>query len=111
MSQARTFGRFTSVAVIVALVAVTVLMTCGAAFGALMGGSTMPDSSACPVGSHDSLGTAAASAGSPKVTVTLSAVLPSGILVGIPQGDVNRSAAVSAESPPPSDPLHGRIRV
>lgn len=111
MSQVRAFSRFTSVAVIVAIVAITVLMTCGAAFGAPMTGETMPGSSACPVGSHDSLGSAAVSAESPTITMGLSAVLQTRVLVGIPQGLGSQNAAISAELPPPSDPRHGRIRV
>ncbi|MDP2233193.1 MAG: hypothetical protein Q8K89_06125 [Actinomycetota bacterium] len=111
MTKVRTFSRLTSVVVVLALVAVTTLMVCGAAFGAPMTGDTMPGSSACPVGSHDSLGSAAVSAESPRVTVTLSAVLSTGVGVGIPQGFGSRNAAISAELPPPSDPRHGRIRV
>jgi hypothetical protein len=111
VSQVRAFSRFTSVAVIVAIVAITVLMTCGAAFGAPMTGETMPGSSACPVGSHDSLGSAALSAESPTTTVALSAVLPTGVYLGVPRGIGSQSAAISAELPPPSDPRHGRIRV
>lgn len=110
MSQVRAFSRFTSVAVIVAIVAITVLMTCGAAFGAPMTGDTMPGSSACPVGSHDSLGSAVV-AESPMITLGLFAILPTGVGVGIPQGFGSQSAAISAELPPPPDPRHGRIRV
>ena len=111
MNQARMFSRLTSVVVVLALVAVTTLMVCGAAFGAPMTGSTVPVSSACPVGSHDSLGMAAVSAESPKIIVALSAVLPTRALVGIPQGFGSQNATISAELPPPSDPRHGRIRV
>ncbi len=111
MTQERTFSRLTSVVVVLALVAVTTLVVCGAAFGAPTTGSTMPGPSACLAGSHDSLGTAAVSAESPKITVALSAVLPTRVLVGIPQGFGSQNAAISAELPPPPDPRHGRIRV
>ncbi len=111
MTKVRTFSRLTSVVVVLALVAVTTLMVCGAVFGAPMTGNTMPGSSACPVGSHDSLGSAAASAESPRIAVALSAVLPTGVGVGIAQGFGSQIAAISAELPPPSDPRHGRIRV
>jgi hypothetical protein len=111
VSQARTFGRLTSVVVIAALVAITVLMTCTVAFAAPVNGSTMPGSGACAADSHGSLGVAAGVAESPKITVALSAVLPTGVGVVIPQGFGSQSAAISAELPPPSDPRHGRIRV
>lgn len=111
MSQARTFGRWTSVAMIAALVAVTVLMTCGVAFGAPMSSSTTPCSSTCAVGSHDSLGTAAVSAESPRISPALSAVLPMSVHPGIPQGFGSQNAASSAELFPAPDPRHGRIRV
>lgn len=111
MSQVRAFSRFTSVAVIVAIVAITVLMTCGAAFGAPTNGGGPSGSDACAVGSHDSLAAAGISAESPKIILALSAVVPSGTQIGIPQGIANRGAGLSAELPPPSDPRHGRIRV
>lgn len=111
MTQVRTFNRLTSVVVALALVAVTTLIACGAAFGAPMTGSTMPGPSACAAGSHDSLGTVAVLAESPKITVALSAVLPTRILVGIAQGLGSQNAAISAELPPPPDPRYGRIRV
>jgi hypothetical protein len=111
MTKVRTFSRLTSVVVVLALVAVTTLMVCGAAFGAPMTGDTMPGSNVCPVGSHDSLGAAAASAGSPKISMELSVVPPARVPVGIPQGFGSQNAATSAELPPPSDPRHGRIRV
>lgn len=111
MTQVRTFGRLTSVVVVLALVAVTTLVVCGAALGAPMRGSAMPSSSACLADSHDSLRTAAASAESPKITVALSAVLPTRVLAGTPQGFDSQDAAISAELPPPPDPRHGRIRV
>lgn len=111
MTKVRTFSRLTSLVVVLALVAVTTLMVCGAAFGAPMTGDTMPGSSACPVGSHDSLGSAAVSAESPTITMGLFAILPTGVGVVIPQGFGSQSAAISAELPPPSDPRHGRIRV
>lgn len=111
MTQVRTFSRLTSLVVVLVLVAVTTLVVCGAAFGAPMTGSTMPGSSACPAGSHDSLGTTAVSAESPRITVALPAVLPTRVLVVIPQGFGGRSGTVSAELPPPPDPRHGRIRV
>lgn len=107
----RTFSRFTSVVVVLALVAVTALMVCGAAFGAPMTGDSMPGSTACPVGSHDSFGSAAVSAESPTTPMVLSVVLPTGVGVGIPQGFGKQNGAISAELPPPSDPRHGRIRV
>lgn len=111
MTQVRTFGRLPSVVVVLALVAVTTLVFCGAAFGAPMTRSTMPGSNACVASSHDSLGTVAVSAESPKITVAPSAVLPARVLVGIPQGFGSQNAAISAEPPPPPDPRHGRIRV
>lgn len=112
MTNVRTFSRLTSVVVVLALVAVTTLMLCGAAFGAPMTGDTMPGSTACPIGSHESLGSAAAvAAESLTITVGLSAVLPAAVGVGIPLGFGNQNRALSAELPPPSDPRHGRIRV
>jgi hypothetical protein len=111
VSQPRTFRRFTSCAVIMALVAVTVLMTCGAAFGAPVGGTSTPDSDSCGLDSHSSMAVAGVTAESPKITVVLSAVLPVDDLVGISQGVFNGSAIISTELPLPSDPLHGQLRV
>lgn len=109
--QARTFSRLTSVAVIAALVAVTVLMTCGVAFGAPASGSSMPGSGACAADSRGSLAAAGISAESSKITVAMSAVLPMRIHESTTQGFGSQTTAISAELPPPSDPRHGRIRV
>lgn len=112
MSQARTSSRFISIAVVVALVAVTALMTCGVAFGAPMSGGPAPDSGACGLDSHGSMGEAAVSAEAPKIVVELHAVLPAAPLVGISQQAVSRGAyVVAVELPPPSDPRHGRTRL
>lgn len=111
MSQVRAFSRFTSLAVIVAVVAITVLMTCGVAFGAPMNCGAPSGSDACAVGSHDSLAAAGVSTESPKITPALSAVVSSGTRLGVPQGIANRGAGLWAELPPLSDPRHGRIRV
>ena len=111
MTQVRAYGRFTSVAVIVAVVAVAVLMTCGAAFGAPAVGGAISGSGACAMDSHRSMRVAGVSVESPRITAETSAVLPAPFLAGIPQSVIDGSAAVSAELPPPPDPRHGRIRV
>ena len=109
MSQAHASSRFISVAVIVALVAVTVLMTCGVAFGAPMNGGA-PDSGTCGVDSHGSMG-AAVSAEAPKIAMSLYVVVPFQVHLDVPQTTIHHSAPLSAELPPPTDPRHGRIRV
>jgi TRAP-type mannitol/chloroaromatic compound transport system permease large subunit len=111
MNRVRTSSRLTSVVVILAVMAITVLGVCGVAFGAPATGGAMGGTGACTADSHGSAGLASAAAESPRITIALSGVVPADILLGVSQGQSSRSAAVSAELPPPSDPRHGRIRV
>jgi len=98
--------------VIAALVAVTVLMTCGVAFGAPMRGSSAPDSGACGLDSHVSMGAVGVSVEAPKIAVErLHTALPVEVLFGVSQGITTRSVVLTAELPPPADPRHGRIRL
>ena len=111
MNQVRTSARFISAAVVVALVAITVLTACGVAFAAPMGDSPIGGSSSCAVGSHGTLGVAGVSAETPRIAVALAAVVPSQRVFGSPRGVAAPGAGASTELPPPVDPRHGRIRV
>jgi hypothetical protein len=101
MTQVRTFSRFTSITVVFALVAVR-----APSFRGMLAGS-----SACAVGTHAPLGTVAATADSSNGTKTVSALPPGGTAFAVVRRHVDSVDGSAPELPPPSDPLHGRIRV
>ena len=111
MNRVRTSSRLTSLVVILAVMAITVLGVCGVAYGAPATGGAMGGAGVCTTGLHGSAGLASVAAESPKITVPLSAVVSADILLGVSSGLSSQGAAVSAELPPPSDSRHGRIRV
>lgn len=113
MNQMHTSNRLVSVAVVVALVAVTALMTCGVALGAPIGGSGTPaPSDACGLSTHMSMGATAVSAEALELSVELHALLPAETTLAPVRGTGNGEESLAAdELPPPLDPRHGRIRV
>lgn len=111
MNRVLTPRRLTSLVVILAVMAITVLGFCSVAFAAPATGGAMGGSGVCALDSHGSAGLAGSAAESPTVSALPYAVVPVGIRTGVSWGPGSRNAAVSAELPSPSDPRHGRIRV
>ena len=107
LRQARAFSRLTSVAVILALLALTVVAVCCVAMAAPVNGGTPVGSAACEL---DTQGTISLVAEAPTLPLLLSAMLAVGIGLAVRAfGSVPTLAM--AELPSSGDPRHGRTRV
>lgn len=111
MPHARIFSRFISVAVILALVAVTALGLCGMATGSSMIGMRPVYVNACAAGTHAAAGVAIASEASLSPASEPSGVPGTEIFFKTSQEYSGGGVAVAAELPPPRDPRFGRTRV
>lgn len=110
VAAVRTFSRFTSATVIVALVAITVLAVCCVVLGASATGGLMVADGACAISSHGSYARVGPSAESPQIAMALSATPGTQLLLGIIREIEVRDALDPAELPDSPDPRHGRIR-
>ena len=111
MAHARMFSRTTSVAVILALLAVTVLALCGMTARSSMIGMRPICQNACGAGTHGSAEVAVASEASLSMAPEPSGVPVAGMFFETSQEYSGARVAVSAELPPPRDPRFGRTRV
>lgn len=111
MTQVRTYTRFTSVAVIMALMAVTVVAVCCVATGTSMGTGTTGGLSACAAGIHAPTVLASRSAYSPEITKVLSTAPHLGIQFVSLSVQSETLDSLFTEVPLPVDPRHGRISV
>ena len=111
MVHARMSNRFTSVTVILALVAVTVLGLCGMANRSSMIGMRPLFHNVCGAGTHDSAQVAVTSEASLSAATEPSGVPVAAIFLETSREYSSARVAVEAELPPPRDPRFSRTRV
>jgi hypothetical protein len=111
MTQVRAYIMFTSVAVTMALVAVTVVAVCCVVAGTPMGTGTMGGVGACASGTHAPAAVTSRFADLPETIKVPVAVTSPAIQLASLWGRTDALNGSLTEVPPPADPRHGRISV